>query len=155
LTTATNVSAVPNTTNPWVEIPAGTQKMQIKVLSGTVDFHWAELSAIVTPPAAVKPDPNQLGSHAAEPPNTAPNTTPNLFTVTYDTHYKWINAPANATVPTNKWWTNLLVSQFAGDLYAYPQKINDSAVGVGVSGFSGVGTDPSGGSIHATGQESL
>src|SRR5262249_44014750 len=65
LTTATNVSALPETTNPWVEIPLGTQKMQVKVLSGTVNFHWAELSAITTPPAAVKPDPNGLGSYAA------------------------------------------------------------------------------------------
>jgi endoglucanase Acf2 len=155
VTTATNVSAVPNTTNPWVEIPAGTQKMQIKVLSGTVNFHWAELSAIITPPAAVKPDPNGLGSYAAEPPNTVLNSVGDLFPIVYNTHYKWINPPANATVPTNDWWTNLLVSQFAGDMYAYPQKINDSAAGVGVSGFSGVGTDPSGGSIRPTGQESL
>jgi endoglucanase Acf2 len=155
LTTATNVSALPQTTNPWVEIPLGTQKMQVQVLSGTVNFHSAELSAITTPPAAVKPDPGGLGSYAAEPPSTVLNTIGDLFTVVYNTHYKWLGAPANATVPTNKWWTNLLVSQFAGDMYAYPQKINDSAAGVAVSGFAGVGTDPSGGAIRPTGQESL
>jgi endoglucanase Acf2 len=154
LTTATNVSAVPQTTNPWVEIPWGPQEMQVKVLSGSVNFHWAELSAITTT-VAVKPDPNQLGSYAAEPPNRVLNSISDLFTVAYNTHYKWINPPANATVPTNDWWTNLLVSPFAGDMYAFPQKLNDSAAGVAVSSFSGVGTDPSGGSIQPTGQESL
>jgi hypothetical protein len=151
---ATNISALPQTTNTWVEIPWGPQKMQVKVLSGTVRFHWAELSAITTT-AAIKPDPNGLGSYAAEPPNAVLNSVTDLFTVVYNTHYKWINPPANATIKTNGWWTNLLVSQFAGDLYAFPQKLNDSAIGVGVSGYSGVGTDGSGAAIRPTGQESL
>jgi endoglucanase Acf2/fibronectin type 3 domain-containing protein len=155
LTTATNISTVPNTTNPWVEIPWGPQKMQIRMLSGTVNFHWMELSAITAPPAAVKPDPNELGSYAAEPPNTILNTIGDLFTVVYNTDYKWINPPADATVPTNDWWTNLLISQFAGDMYAFPQKLNDSAAGVAVSSYSGVGTDGDGGAIQGIGQESL
>ncbi len=154
VTTATNVSQFPQTTNPWVEIPWGPQKMTITVLSGTVDFHGTELSAITTTDA-VKPDPNELGSYAAEPPNAVLNTVPDLFSIVYNTSYKWINPPANATVPTNDWWTNMLVSQFAGDMYAFPQMLNDSAAGVAVSTFSGVGTDPTGDTIEPTGQESL
>ena len=46
---------LPQATTYHVEIPAGTQKMRIQVLSGTVNFHWAELSAITAPPSAVKP----------------------------------------------------------------------------------------------------
>jgi len=42
-----------------------------------------------------------------------------LFDVVYNTDYKWINPPANAAVPTNDWWTNLLVSQFAGDISGF------------------------------------
>jgi endoglucanase Acf2 len=154
VTTATNVSALPQTTNPWVEIPWGPQKMQVKVLSGTVNFHWVELGTI-TSTAILKPDPNGLGSYAAEPPNAVLNTVSNLFDIVYNTHYKWINPPANATIKTNDWWTNLLVSQFAGDMYAFPQKLNDSAAGVAVSGFAGVGTDAAGSAIQPTGQESL
>jgi endoglucanase Acf2 len=154
VTTGTNISALPQTTNPWVEIPWGPQKMQVTVLAGSVNFHWAELSAITTT-AAVKPDPNGLGSYAAEPPNSVLNSVNDLFGIVYNTHYKWINPPPNATVKTNSWWTNLLVSQFAGDLYAFPQKLNDAAAGVGVSSFSGVGTDASGASIRPTGQESV
>ncbi len=155
LTTATNISAVPNTTNPWVEIPWGPQKMTVQVVSGTVNDHWAQLSAVVAPPSSAKPDPNEQGSYAAEPPNALLNSIPDLFTVVYNTDYKWINPPPNATVPTNDWWTNLLVSQFAGDLYAYPQKLNDSAAGIAVSTYSGVGTNGDGGAILGTGQESL
>jgi endoglucanase Acf2 len=154
VTTATNISALPQTTNPWVEIPSGPQKMQVKVLAGTVNFHWAELATITTT-LAIKPDANGLGSYAAEPPNAVLNSIGNLFDIAYNTHYKWINPPANATIKTNDWWTNLLVSQFAGDMYAFPHKLNDSAAGVGVSGFAGVGTDASGSAIHPTGQESL
>ncbi len=128
--------------------------MQVKVLSGQVDFHYAELAAI-TATQAKKADPSQLGSYAAEPPNAVLNSVGDVFSIAYNTHYDWINPPANAAVPTNDWWTNLLVSPFAGDMYAFPQKINDSATGVAVSGFSGVGTDPSGGSIQPTGQQSL
>jgi endoglucanase Acf2 len=155
LTTATNVSALPQTTNPWVEIPWGPQEMQVKVLSGTVNFHWAEL-ATITSTAVIKPDPNGLGSYAAEPPNAVLNANgDHLFTIVYNTHYKWINPPPNATIKTNDWWTNMLVSNFAGDMYAFPQKINDSSAGVGVSGFAGVGTDAAGSAIRGTGQESL
>jgi endoglucanase Acf2 len=154
ITTATNVSALPQTTNPWVEIPWGPQKLQVKMLSGTVQFHWAELAAVTTT-AAIKPDPASQGSYAAEPPSAVLNTIPNLFDIVYNTHYKWINPPANATIKTNDWWTNLLVSDFAGDMYAFPQKLNDSAAGVAVSGFSGVGTNGAGNTIQPTGQESL
>ncbi len=154
ITTATNTSALPQTTNPWVEIPSGPQTMQVKVLSGQVDYHYAELAAITTTQAK-KADPNQLGSYAAEPPNSVLNTVSDLFPIVYNTHYKWINPPANATVPTNDWWTNILLSPFAGDMYAFPEKINDSAAGVAISGFSGVGTDSTGGSIQPTGQQSL
>ena len=154
LTTATNVSALPQTTNPWVEIPSGPQTMRVEVLSGQVDFHYSELSAITATQTKLA-DPTQLGSYAAEPPNAVLNSVGDVFAIAYNTHLDWINPPPSAPVPTNDWWTNLLFSPFAGDMYAFPQKINDSATGVAVSGFTGVGTDPSGGSIQPNGQQSL
>jgi endoglucanase Acf2 len=154
ITTATDISQNPQLTNNYVEIQAGTQKMQVMVVSGTIDFHWVQLSNI-TAVAVDYPAANQLGSYAAQPPDAALNSVGDLFDRVYNTNYYWINPPANAPVPTNDWWTNLLVSQFAGDMYAYPQKINDSASGVAISSFNGYGTNSAGNTIIETGQQSI
>ena len=154
ITTATDVSQFPQATAGWVEIQAGVQKMQVAVTAGTINFHRVSLSKITTTPAT-SPDPTEAGSYAAEPPDAALNSVGDLFDRVYNTKYDWINPPANAAIPTNDWWTNLLVDQFAGDMYAYPQKINDSAAGVAVSSYNGVGTNAAGNTILQTGQQSL
>jgi endoglucanase Acf2 len=154
VSTATDTSQLPQTTNPWVAIQEGPQHMLIKVLSGTLSFHWVELSKITTV-AVDKPDATQSGSYAAEPPDAAMNSVGDLFDRVYNTSYDWINPPANAPVPTNDWWTNILTSQFAGDMYVYPQKLNDSATGVAFSSYNGVGANTAGNTIIQTGQQSV
>ena len=105
--------------------------------------------------AVDQPSSSELGSYAAQPPDAALNSVGDLFDRVYNTKYDWINPPANAPVPTNDWWTNLLVSQFAGDMYAYPQIVNDSASGVTIKSFNSVGTNAAGNTIIMTGQQSI
>ena len=130
------------------------QVMHMEGLAGSFSLNWIELAAAsTTSTPAVLADPAQAGSYAQEPPSAALNSNSDLFNRVYDKQYDWINQPANAPVPTNDWWSQILESPFAGALWSYPLKLSDGAGGVGVSAYAGVTTTA--GNIGFSGEQKI
>jgi autotransporter-associated beta strand protein len=131
---------------------SGLQTMQVVAVSSGFDLHWIKLQKDPNT-AAVLAAPAQLGSYAAEPPDAALNSVSDLYSVVYDPQYNWINRPAGAPVPSNKWWSNILDSQFAGNLWPYPLEANTSASGVKLTYFNALNNTA--GNIAATGGQTI
>src|SRR4051794_24944765 len=69
------------------------------------------------------------GSYAAEPPpnsgkETADMMSRELFMVDPDAK--------DRPIPTNDWWTDLIISRYAGALWAYPLKVTANDKGIEV-----------------------
>jgi endoglucanase Acf2 len=118
-------------------------------IGGISATQQATVSATAIPVLA---DPTQLGSYASQPDAQALNSTAGLSAF-LTRPYNWINRPADAALPTNKWFTNILVSQFAGNLFPYPLEASSSASGITNTYYSGI--DAVSGNIIATGGQTL
>ena len=67
------------------------------------------------------------GSYAPTPPSTLTDAADVQKTV--DQRLYVDPSQAGKPVPTNQWWTDLLVSRFSGDMWAYPFVTSNSAMG--------------------------
>ncbi|PZF56695.1 hypothetical protein DEJ23_09000 [Curtobacterium sp. MCSS17_008] len=67
------------------------------------------------------------GSYAPTPPAELPDIADVRKTV--DQHLYIDPSQAGKPVPTNQWWTDLLVSEYSGDMWAYPFVSSNSAQG--------------------------
>lgn len=88
-------------------------------------------TAAAAPAAAVDGTPVGSGSFAPEPPASLPS---------YEDVRKTLDQPryidtskADEPVPTNQWWTDLVVSRFSGDLWSYPFVASNSTEGTRLS----------------------
>ncbi|WIB00847.1 discoidin domain-containing protein [Curtobacterium sp. MCBA15_012] len=71
------------------------------------------------------------GSYAPTPPGSLPDIADVQATV--DQHLYVDPSQAGKPVPTNQWWTDLLVSRWSGDMWAYPFVSSNSAAGTKLS----------------------
>ncbi|MEM8872895.1 MAG: glycosyl hydrolase [Planctomycetota bacterium] len=93
------------------------------------------------------------GSYAAAPPNVVLDRVSDLFTRVFEKEYDWIDRPADAPLPTNDWWTNILESPFAGWLTPYPLRARTGPDGVTVMAVTDIGGDA--GTIAVSGSETI
>jgi endoglucanase Acf2 len=71
------------------------------------------------------------GSYAATPPSTITDSA--AVQKTLDQQLYIDPSQAGKPVPTNQWWTDLLVSKYSGDMWAYPFVSSNSAAGTKVT----------------------
>src|ERR1035437_4381551 len=71
--------------------------------------------------------PIGAGSYASFPPASAGGTA--LATATMPLYVVSTNVP----VPSNKWWTDLVIDQYAGNLWASPLAVSANAQGINIS----------------------
>ncbi|PZE68865.1 glycosyl hydrolase [Curtobacterium sp. MCBD17_021] len=93
----------------------------------------AGTDAAAAPPAGPAADGVRVGDGSYAP--TPPSTITDIADVrkTLDQRLYIDPSRAGEPVPTNQWWTDLLVSKYSGDMWAYPFVSSNSAAGTKVT----------------------
>ncbi|MDX2176414.1 MAG: glycosyl hydrolase [Candidatus Sumerlaeia bacterium] len=106
---------------------------------GWFDIYWVSDnsgSTIIDGPETIQvipPEPTVVpvgaGSYASAPPSH--EGTP-VLTEVYKRVFYIDESAADRPVPTTDWWTDLVISRYSGDLWAYPLTISADALGANV-----------------------
>ncbi len=75
------------------------------------------------------------GSYASTPPGYKSKTDQHDGFRSHETEgrYLYADIPDGTPIPSNDWWTDLMINQFSGALWSYPQMLYTSADGVRVN----------------------
>lgn len=95
---------------------------------------FAVLLAVVMPVLAQQPISVGKGSYASFAPlNKSTTSTENRSCIAYQMEHRQLyitDAMAGKPIPSNDWWTRMLVEPYSGEMWAYPQMVK--AVNTGV-----------------------
>jgi endoglucanase Acf2 len=98
-------------------MPKNMMRSFVWLLTVAIGIEWANAQSVI---------PVGAGSYASFPPPQAnAGGTPNSPT-------SYLVASDGKPIPSNKWWTDLITHQYAGNMWAYPLTVSADAQGISI-----------------------